>query len=103
MKASAIIKSASDLVGGDRAEAYGADPMPGLARIALLWNGHLAIAGKATKQPLDECDVAWMMNELKHARAFTGPLKDDHYIDGVGWVALAGEAAAVIAKRGAKI
>lgn len=99
MKASAIIKSAADLVAGDRQEAYGADPMPGLARIALLWNGHLAMAGKAPKQPIDECDVAWMMNELKHARAFTGPLQTDNYIDGVGWVALAGEAATVLAKR----
>lgn len=101
MKASAIIKSAGDLVGGDRKEAYGEDPMPGLARIALLWNGHLAIAGKSPKAPIDEADVAWMMAALKQARAHTGPLCFDHYIDGVGWVALAGHAAAVIAKRNA--
>lgn len=93
MKASAIIKSAGELVGGDRQEAYGADPMPGFARIALLWNGLLAVAGKAPKQPIDEHDVAQMMVSLKQARAYTGPLRGDHYVDEAGWAALAGEAA----------
>lgn len=94
MKAGQIIESAAALVGGDRKDAYGADPMPGFARIALLWNGLLAVAGKAPKQPIDEHDVAQMMVSLKQARAYTGPLRLDHYIDEAGWAALAGEAAA---------
>jgi hypothetical protein len=93
MKASAIIDSASKLVGGDRKDAYGADPMPGFAKIALLWNGLLAVAGKAPKQPIDEHDVAQMMVSLKQARAYTGPMRFDNYIDESGWAALAGEAA----------
>lgn len=99
MKASAIIKSAADLVAGDRQEAYGTDPMPGFAKIALLWNGLLAVAGKAPKQPIDEHDVAQMMVSLKQARAYTGPLRMDNYVDESGWAALAGEAATVLAKR----
>lgn len=92
MKASEFMESSLGLVGGDRKDAYGADPMPGLARIATLWNGHLTIAGKAPAKPLDEADVAWMMADLKHARAHTGPLQIDNFVDGIGWVALAGEA-----------
>lgn len=93
MKASAIANAASDLVGGDRKEAYG-DVMLGLARIALLWNGILTVAGKAPKHPIDEHDVAQMMVSLKQARAYTGPHRPDNHIDEAGWAAVAGEAAA---------
>lgn len=98
MKAGQIIESAAALVGGDRRDAYGADPMPGFAKIATLWNGLLIIAGKATASPIDEHDVAQMMVSLKQARAYTGPLRLDHYIDEAGWAALAGEAAVRLAK-----
>jgi hypothetical protein len=92
MKAVEIATKAAELVGGDRKEAYG-DVMLGLARIALMWNGVLTIAGKAPKQPLNEHDVAQMMVSLKQARAYTGPLRADNHIDEAGWSAIAGEAA----------
>src|ERR1700719_5283567 len=98
MKSGKIIEAASVLVAGDRKDAYGADPMLGFAKIALLWNGLLAVAGKAPKQPINEHDVAQMMVSLKQARAYTGPLRLDNYIDGAEWAALAGEAAARLAK-----
>lgn len=97
MKASEFMESSAALVSGDRKDAYGLDPMPGFARIALLWNGLLTVAGKAPKQPIDEHDVAQMMVSLKQARAYTGPLRIDNYIDEAGWAALAGEAATRLA------
>lgn len=92
MKATAILKSADDLVGGDRGEAYG-DVVSGLTRIAILWNAHLHMIGNAPPKPIGPADVAWMMSELKHARAFTGPFRPDNYVDACGWAAIAGEAA----------
>jgi hypothetical protein len=97
MKAEAIALKAAELVGGDRKEAYG-DVLNGLARIALMWNGLLAIAGKAPARPLNEHDVAQMMVSLKQARAYTGPLRLDNHIDAAGWSAIAGEAAARLAE-----
>lgn len=93
MKAHEIASTASGLVGGDRKEAYG-DVLDGLARVALMWNGLLTIAGKAPKQPINEHDVAQMMVSLKQARAYTGPHRLDNHIDESGWAAVAGEAAA---------
>ena len=93
MNANEIIRKASDLVGGDRKEAYG-DALDGLNRIAVLWNAHIIASGNGLTKPLTAVDVAWMMVSLKHARAFTGPHRDDNYIDAAGWAAIAGEAAA---------
>lgn len=98
MKAQAIASAAADLVGGDRQEAYG-DVLLGLQRIALMWNGLLAIAGKAPKTPINAHDVAQMMVSLKQARAYTGPLRLDNHIDAAGWSAIAGEAAARLEKE----
>lgn len=92
MKAKVIAQKATDLVSGDRQQAYG-DVMSGLGRIALMWNGLLTIAGKAPKQPLNEHDVAQMMVSMKQARAYTGPLLTDNHVDAAGWSAIAGEAA----------
>lgn len=97
MKARAIATAAAKLVGGDRKEAYG-DVLLGLERIALMWNGLLAIAGKAPKQPINAHDVAQMMVCLKQARAYTGPLRIDNHIDAAGWSSVAGEAASRIAE-----
>lgn len=98
MKAQLIAMAAADLVGGDRKEAYG-DVLLGLERIALMWNGLLAIAGKAPKKPINAHDVAQMMVGLKQARAYTGPLRLDNHIDAAGWSAIAGEAAARLDKE----
>lgn len=93
MKAAAIAQKAAELVGGDRKAAYG-DAVSGLTRIAILWNAHLHATGNAPPRPIGAADVAWMMAELKHARAFTGPYRLDNYVDGAGWIAIAGEVAA---------
>ena len=93
MRADEIINKTSELVSGDRKEAYG-DVMLGLTRIAGIWNALMGAAGKAPARPLDAHDVAQMMVGLKQARAYTGPLRFDNFIDAAGWSAIAGEAAA---------
>jgi hypothetical protein len=92
MKAKQVAQKATDLVGGDRKAAYG-DVMEGLSRIAIMWNSLLMIAGKPTKELINEHDVAQMMASLKQARAYTGPLRTDNHVDQAGWAAIAGEAA----------
>lgn len=98
MKAQDILTEAETVVGGDRAAAYG-DPMDGLSRIAIAWNAHLHMTGNPTRTAITPLDVAWMMEGLKRARAFTGPYRADNYIDAIGWAAVAGEVAALGAKR----
>jgi hypothetical protein len=90
-KAADIAERAADLVSGDRAKAYG-DVTEGLQRIASIWNGILAAAGKLPGTPLTPHDVANLMEGLKIARRYTGPYNEDHYVDGAGWAAVAGEA-----------
>lgn len=93
MKASEIAAKATDLVGGDRRQAYG-NPDQGMTRVAILWNGWLHATGAAGPRPLTGSDVARLMVLMKLARSVTGPLRMDNFIDMAGWAAVAGEAAA---------
>lgn len=95
MKAHQITEKATKLVSGDRKAAYG-DVTEGLERIAAIWNGILTAGGVARSRALDAHDVANMMEGLKIARRYTGPYRVDNYIDGAGWSAVAGEAAAKV-------
>jgi hypothetical protein len=91
VKANTIAQKAATLVNGDRKAAYG-DVTEGLSRIAAIWNGILTAAGAAPARPLDAHDVANMMEGLKIARRYTGPYRQDNYVDGAGWASVAGEA-----------
>lgn len=93
MKAHTIATKAASLISGDRKAAYG-DVTEGLEKIAAIWNGVLAAAGKAPARPLDAFDVGQLMVGLKMARGYTGPYRPDNAIDQAGWSAVAGEAAA---------
>jgi hypothetical protein len=95
MKAQAIAKAGAVAVGGARHRAYG-DPAKGLQRVAAIWNGILAAAGKPPYHALDAHDVANLMEGLKIARRYTGPYCVDHYLDGCGWAAVAGEVGAKV-------
>ncbi len=95
MKAHTITEKATKLVSGDRKAAYG-DVTEGIERIAAVWNGILLAAGAAPSRPLTAHDVANLMEGLKIARRYTGPYREDNYIDGAGWAAVAGEAGAAI-------
>lgn len=93
MNAMTLIEAAANLVGGDRKDAYG-DVLSGLNRIAIYWNAEMAATGNAPPRPLTAADVAKFMVLLKLARADTGPLRMDNFVDMAGWAAIAGEAAA---------
>ena len=90
MKAVEIATRAAELVGGDRASAHG-DMLENHRKIASVWNGILAAAGKAPAAPLNAHDVANLMEGLKIARRYSGAYNIDDYVDGSGYAALAGE------------
>ena len=90
MRATEICAQAQALVGGDRAAQHG-DKLNNHARIAHVWNGILAAAGKAPERPLDAHDVATLMEGLKIARRYSGSFNPDDYVDSCGYAACAGE------------
>lgn len=87
MKAVDLINKAADLVGGDRAATHG-DKHRNFTIIAGYWNAHIAAKNGAA---LNAADVGWMMALLKIARTHTGAVNDDDSIDGIGYIACAGE------------
>lgn len=92
MKAAEICNEAGKLVAGDRQRTHG-DKLENHQKIALVWNGILAAAGKAPTSPLDAHDVATLMEGMKIARRFAGDFNADDYVDGAGYAAVAGEIA----------
>lgn len=88
--AEAVLLDAASLVGGDRAAQHG-PKLPNHQKIAEVWNGILAAAGKRPISPLDAHDVANLMEGLKIARRYTGGLNRDDYVDGAGYAGVAFE------------
>lgn len=86
-----LIKSASDLVLGDRANTHG-DKRKNHQNIAAMWNAYLSIR-RDPAAPLNEIDVAHMMALLKLSRTQLGAHNPDDYVDLVGYAAIAGELA----------
>ena len=66
MNASEILKTAADIVAGDRQRTYG-DKHRNHANIAKLWDAYLDIR-RRPGNPLTPCDVALMMGLAKVAR-----------------------------------
>lgn len=89
--ADGFIKSAAELVQGDRANTHG-DKRKNHQNIATAWNAYLAIR-RDPASPLNEVDVAHMMALLKLARTQLGAHNPDDYVDLVGYAAIAGELA----------
>lgn len=79
---SRILQEADGLINGDRARDYGT-PQENFARIATIWGAILGIE-------LTAHEVALCMAGLKLARLANGPHRDS-YVDGAGYLALAGE------------
>ncbi len=94
MKASDIAKKASELVSGDRDRQHG-DKVKNFQNIATIWNAYLGIAEKRMGRPLDARDVGNMMALMKVARQFSGEVNMDDFIDACGYLACAGEIAAL--------
>ena len=86
-----VIKSAAELVHGDRANTHG-DKRKNHQNIAAAWNFYLSIR-RDPAAPLTEVDVAQMMVLLKLSRTQTGAYNPDDYVDMVGYAAIAGELA----------
>lgn len=84
-----LIKSAADLVHGDRANTHG-DKRKNHQNIAAAWNFYLGIR-RDPVAPLNEVDVAHMMVLLKLARTQLGAHNPDDHVDMVGYAAIAGE------------
>ncbi len=89
MNAVDLIARAGELVGGDRAVTHG-DKHKNFATIALYWNAHIAAKNGAA---LSGEDVGYMMAMMKIARTHSGRQNDDDAIDGIGYIACAGEIA----------
>lgn len=80
-----IAQQAADLVGGDRKAAYG-DAFSGWSRVAELWSAWL-------NHPVSAHDAVTMMELMKISRRKSGPFREDNYVDGAGYAAVAGEIA----------
>lgn len=85
------LREADELINGDRAKAYG-PPSVNFERIAQLWNAHIQSrfgygdhAGDWALPVLSAEDVAWMMMQVKQARAMQG-YKHDTIVDAAGYI-----------------
>ena len=83
MPAKEALEKAAELVGGDRAEAYG-DIYHNHKNISMLWNAYLYNIDEIRPE-----DVANMMELMKIARRKTGMFSEDNYVDGAGYAAVA--------------
>ena len=83
MPAKEALEKAAELVGGDRAEAYG-DIYQNHENISMLWNGYLYNVDELRPE-----DVANMMELMKIARRKTGVFNEDNYVDGAGYSGVA--------------
>ena len=81
-----ILDTAKEYVTKDRAATHG-DAERNFGLIAAYWSAHL-------NKNIKPHDVAVMMTLLKLARARGNPGHADNWIDGCGYLALGGEAAA---------
>ena len=81
-----ILDTAKEYVTKDRAATHG-DAERNFGLIAAYWSAHL-------NRNIKPHDVAVMMTLLKLARARSNPKHTDNWIDGCGYLALGGEAAA---------
>lgn len=89
MKCVEITQRAGELIAGDRDRQHG-DKRENFLNIACIWNAYLGwrLDGGLTPQ-----DVAIMMSLMKISRTKTGSHNPDDYVDGVGYLAIAGDLA----------
>lgn len=85
MNRTEILNAAANCISVDRAATYG-DAMVNFTQIATLWSAYLGIN-------VNQVDVGAMLALFKIARAKANPAHDDSWVDGVGYLALAGEIA----------
>jgi hypothetical protein len=84
-----ILHEAMQVTSGEREGSYGS-PRQNFDNIATLWTAHLS-ARFGVHIDLTAEDVAWMMSDVKRARAMHSTGHRDNYVDGACYVAIAGE------------
>jgi Domain of unknown function (DUF6378) len=98
-----ILKTAEELINGDRAQSYG-PPEDSFTRIAELWsamgmrvvsNNHGMVDTKGhpifDERKIDATDVALALLQLKIARLTVSPAHEDSWVDVAGYAGLGGE------------
>lgn len=80
-----VFDDAKKIIYGDREQTYG-HPAKNLEAIAILWTAHIQ-AKYGTRIPLSSEDVAWMMVQLKSARAMNTYTRDNQ-VDAIGYIGL---------------
>jgi hypothetical protein len=93
--AAEIAETAAKLVGGDRQATHG-DKSINFRNTAEVWNAILQakarqVGTSLTPIPLNEYDVANMLEAFKIARRYSGKFNLDDHIDGAGYAACGGE------------
>lgn len=86
-----IIDTAKTYICKDRNATHG-EPEDNFANIAMLWDGYFQ-ARFGAEFHLETRDVAVLMTLFKIARSVNNPANPDNWIDGVGYMACAGEVA----------
>ena len=88
MNKSEILKTAENIVNGDREKQYG-KAENNFNTIANLWADYLSVKEEPTE--IEPKDVAAMLALLKIARIATGHAKEDNWVDIAGYAACGGE------------
>jgi hypothetical protein len=90
-----FLDRASEIVTKDRNKSYG-EPEDNFNGIAQMWSVYLRNKGKLLfGREISSEDVAVMMALLKIQRASTGEYNADNYVDCIGYMACAGQCAAL--------
>ena len=87
MNKSEILKTAENIVNGDREKQYG-KAEDNFNTIANLWADYLSV--KVEPTDIEPKDVAAMLALLKIARIATGHTKEDNWVDLAGYAACGG-------------
>ena len=88
MNKSEILKTAENIVNGDREKQYG-KAEDNFNTIANLWADYLSV--KVEPTDIEPKDVAAMLALLKIARIASGHAKEDNWVDLAGYAACGGE------------
>ena len=88
MNKSEILKTAENIVNGDREKQYG-KAENNFNTIANLWADYLSV--KVEPTDIEPKDVAAMLALLKIARIASGHAKEDNWVDLAGYAACGGE------------
>lgn len=88
MNKSEILKTAENIVNGDREKQYG-KAENNFNTIANLWADYLSAKDEPTD--IEPKDVAAMLALLKIARIATGHAKEDNWVDLAGYAGCGGE------------